>query len=169
MKSLPVAIRKQPTFTVIILALLSGCSTQSGINPKSAAPDTGYVDFYDNTSGRQWSVFRESPNDQVSVGVRSLKDDFIRVGSPPGTNRFKVVIRRGSIWDSSDSKSPFDQLTFAVNVTAGMVTPVNVRIVPLDTPSRTSSERYQLDVTVDEQVPFRPKVQMPYYHTAPLF
>lgn len=125
---------KSISFLAITLALFSGCSTPSGINPETPAPGTGYVDFIEPNGDRVFMVLRESPGGEVTAGTSSLKNDFMRLASPPGRHQFRVGLARkpdngGS--DFSISKSPTEQQLVSVDVRVGMITPVKVEFSPI--------------------------------------
>ena len=160
--------------------IFAGCSTPN-VNPPSPRADTGYVDFYTDSSFElMWEVKRA---DERTGEMRTVFSEFepvpgtiLRLAAPPGAHRFQV-------WFLNEATEGPQGVE--VRVENGKVTPVHVSLEAAGTTSverkeygfRGSAKRYGRGTKiVSEQnavykigavagVPetYRPKEQMPYF------
>src|SRR3954463_15837168 len=75
--------------------LIAGCASPD-VNPRTAKPGIGYVDFYaDDTSGLCWEIRQIETNDQVhgKILLQEFKrrtNDTIRLAVTPGSHRLQI-------------------------------------------------------------------------------
>lgn len=162
----------------------AGCSTPD-INPPAPRANTGYVDFYtDSTFDLSWVVKRA---DQKSGELRKVFSEFtplagniLRLAAPAGTNRFEVWI------SNKVTTGPQPVLVQVVNA---KVTPVHValtsagstgvenksyeyRPTPMATRRVTrlaTDEQQTWQIRLSAALPqdYQPKERMPYFSPPP--
>ncbi len=175
-------------FAVAATVTLSGCISllMDGVDPAQAAPNVGYVDFYSKSCDNlRWST-RVKTEDQFAEeqGTHELIGSTIRLERPVGTEIYFVSIIRGN----ADSKLPTESAAVQVQVTDGMVTPVQVscpatgqipvgyswvepygiNMIIQKTGTRMDSVR-TVELVAEPAMPFARKSDMPYACTTPLF
>ncbi len=107
----------------IILAA-SGC-TSPNVNPASARPDTGYVDFYcDNADNLYWDITDIKQNKKVFYEFDPIKEPILRVALKPGEYQLRINFLNHVISTPA---------TTEVDVHNGMITPVTVTLVAAGT------------------------------------
>jgi len=165
------------------LALVS-CGTSSP-NPRSPKANTGYVDFYtDSSLDLTWQVKRV---DDRSGELRTVYSDYepvqgtiLRLAAPPGAQQFQVWIVNRITTGPQELSVPVEN---------GQVTPVRVTLTPMGTnfvqnkvygfrPSykgygrgtkitREEEQVYQTAVAAEKPQPYRVKEQMSYFRVEP--
>jgi hypothetical protein len=167
------------------LALLSGCATPVDPNPRSAAADTGYVDFYcESDTDLSWDVLRFDPESGKMKPAYSkyapLPGNTLRVASPVGSQRFQVGIF---------NKANRGPVQVTAQVENGKVTPVEITLEHLGQAAvdrkrygfRGSAKGYlggtkiiseqndvvQLHAETRPTQPYQPREQMAYVKKAP--
>jgi len=105
--------------------LSAGCSTPD-VNPPAPRANTGYVDFYtDSSLGLSWKVKRASePRGEmrsVFSQFKPIEGNVLRVAAPAGTHRFEV-------WFSNQVTT--GPQTVLVEVANAKITPVHVTLTP---------------------------------------
>jgi hypothetical protein len=109
-----------------VLALcVPGCATQN-VNPPQARANTGYVDFHANPAGElSWEVARFDDRTQgfktVFSTLEPLPDEVLRLAFAPGHYRLRVTFLNRLIAQPAEVE---------VEVKDGMITPVQVALVP---------------------------------------
>jgi hypothetical protein len=114
---------------VLLLAaaglFVAGCASLN-VNPPQARANTGYVDFYADSSGElSWEVARFDDHTQ---GFRSVfskleppPDRALRLAFPPGHYRMRVTFMNRVVREPGLAE---------VEVKDGMITPVHVALIP---------------------------------------
>jgi hypothetical protein len=165
---------------MLVCLLLPGCAT-SDFNPASPRPNTGYVDFYtDSSMDLSWDV---KTLDQGNGAVRTVFSEFdavpgtiLRVAVAPGKQRFKVSF----INRATEGPQEVD-----VQVDNGKITPVHVVLSPVGTTMvdrqdyairgsakgygrkrkfySDTNQVYRLSLSAQPEQDYRVKEQMPYW------
>jgi hypothetical protein len=162
---------------------LASCASPD-LNPASPRPNTGYVDFYtDSSLGLSWQVkqFDEATGEARTVFSKfdPVPGTVLRLPSAPGKQRFQVWFTNRA------TKGPQE---VAVQVDDGKVTPVRVVLTPVGTTlvdqehyavrgsakgaGRRSkfttdvNQLYDIDATAQPAQAYRPKERMAYWSTA---
>ena len=163
---------------------LLGCGTSSP-NPKSPKANTGYVDFYtDSSLDLTWQVKRV---DARSGELRTVYSDYepvegtiLRLAAPPGPQQFQIWIVNRITTGPQEVRVPVEN---------GQVTPVHVTLTTAGTnfvqnkvfgfrPSakgygrgtkitREEEQVYQTAVEAEKPQPYRVKEQRPYFKPEP--
>lgn len=116
---------KTTFLALAVLGLLAGGCTSPNINPASAQPHTGYVDFYAvNADDLYWDITDVNRNKKVFYEFNPVKEPILRLAFKPGHYQLRVtflnhVITKPGVAD--------------VEVQDGMVTPVTVTLLPAGT------------------------------------
>jgi hypothetical protein len=106
---------------------ISGCaSSSSNLNPPQARANTGYVDFYADSSGElSWGVARFDDRSQTFKTVFSELEPppgrALRLAFPPGHYRLRVTFLNRVVREPG---------LVEVEVKDGMITPVHVTLTP---------------------------------------
>jgi hypothetical protein len=173
-----------PILAVAGCLALNGCGTNSP-NPHSPKPNTGYVDFYtDSSLDLTWQVKRR---DEANSELRTVLSDYqpvqgtiLRLAAPPGNHQFQIWIVNRITTGPQDVKVPIEN---------GQVTPVHVTLTPAGTnfvqnkvygfrPSakgygrgtkitREEERVYDTAAVAEKPQPYRVKEQMPYFQPEP--
>ena len=158
----------------------AGCSTPD-VNPASPRANTGYVDFYtDSSQGLSWEVKR---GDAQTGEMRTVFSEFkpvsgniLRLATPAGNHRFEV-------WFSNQVTT--GPQTVLVQVANARVTPVHVTLTPAGSTSVDSQsyvyrptvkatrrvskfvsgqqQTFQIGVVAAGLRDYQPKERMPYF------
>jgi hypothetical protein len=159
---------------------ITGCASPN-VNPPQARANTGYVDFYADSSGElSWEVARFDDHTQ---GFRSVFSDFeplpdraLRLAFPPGHYHLRVtfmnrVVRQPGLVE--------------LEVKDGLITPVHVALIPDGTTQVETKETriggtfkgrygrgtkfgsdestmYRISAEADAPMPYQVKERMPY-------
>jgi hypothetical protein len=162
--------------------LLPGCATRN-VNPDQARANTGYVDFYTDSSGElNWDVARFDDRAQNFKSVFSeLKpppEGVLRLAFVPGHHRLRVTFLNRVIAKPAEVE---------VEVQNGKITPVRVTLTAAGTAqvetkavnyggtakgrygqrtkySSDESVMYGLAAVADPPVAYQVKERMPYAH-----
>ncbi|HEY5913528.1 MAG TPA: hypothetical protein VJA21_23320 [Verrucomicrobiae bacterium] len=161
----------------------AGCRT-GDLNPPVPRANTGYVDFYTDSSGQlSWKVRRASePTGEMRTVFSEFKPipgNVLRLAAPPGTYRFEV-------WFSNQTTT--GPQTVVVQVADARVTPVHVTLAPAGSASvvgqsyeyrstaratrrvtKTSAQPqqvFQIGLTAGTPQAYQPKEQMSYWSVA---
>ena len=163
--------------TLAALALwVSGCATPN-LDPASARPRTGYVDFYAvNADDLCWDITDVPRDKKIFYEFNPVKEPVLRLAFKPGRYQLRVTFLNHAVTVPGVAD---------VEVQDGRVTPVTVTLLPAGTAlvetrsgqlggtyygrygRRTkigSSEAAAYEVSAEPQppVPFQPRAQMPY-------
>ena len=163
---------------------LASCST-TNLNPASPKANTGYVDFYtDSSLDLIWQVKR---GDGRAGELRTIFSDYepvqgtiLRLAASPGGQEFQVWIVNRITTGPQELK---------VQVEDGKITPVHVTLTSIGTnyvqnkvfgfrPSakgygrgtkitREEEQVYQVASVAEKAQPYRVKEQMPYFQAEP--
>ncbi len=119
-----------------------GCATQN-VNPPQARANTGYVDFHaDPADGLSWEVARFDARAQsfqiVFSKLEPLPDAVLRLAFAPGHYRLRVTFLNRVILQPAEVE---------VEVRDGMITPVQVALVPEGT-ALVESREYRVGPTI---------------------
>lgn len=157
---------------------LAGC-TSPNINPASARPGTGYVDFYAvNTNDLYWDITDVKRNQEVFSEFHPLGEPILRLAFKPGQYQLRVDFLNQVITTPG---------MVLINVRDGMITPVMVNLLPQGTTvvqtrntrvgstyygrygrrtriSDNESVNYEVSAKPQPPVPYQLKPQMPYAH-----
>jgi hypothetical protein len=156
------------------VVLAGGCAS-SNVNPAAARHDTGYVDFYTaGTNELYWDVTDIALNKKVFSEFSPLRSPILRLAFKPGQYQFQITFLNRVIAAAG---------TAEVEVRDGMVTPVIVTLLPMNSVVVQTKRSYHYSQfgrrtktgesqTVDYKIiaephsplPHRPKEQMPYFH-----
>jgi hypothetical protein len=160
-----------------LLGLLAGGCASPNVNPASARPHTGYVDFYaDDADNLWWDVTDVKQNKKVFYEFGPVKEPILRLAFKPGTYQLRVTFLNHAILVPGVAD---------VEVRDGLVTPVTVTLVPAGTvlvetkttaaggtyygrygrrTKISSNEAVNYEVSAEPQppIPFQPKARMPY-------
>jgi len=171
-----------PTLAVAIASLaLTGCST-SNPNPPTPRANTGYVDFYtDSSLGLAWEIkcAEEGKGDQLRTVFSKMEPvagTTLRLAASPGLRQYQVWIM---------NRVTAGPQPVQIRVENGKVTPVHVTLIPVSTNSVQSkrygfrpsakgygrgtkivseeSEVYDINATAGPPQPYRSKESMPYF------
>jgi hypothetical protein len=156
--------------------LAGGCASPN-VNPPTARPHTGYVDFYAvNADGLSWDITDLKRNQKVFYKFDPVTEPILRLALKPGQYPLRVTFLNHVVLQPGVAD---------VEVRDGMVTPVTVTLLPAGTAlvetrsgraggtyygrygRRTrikSNEAVSYEVIIEPQppVPFQPRAQMPY-------
>jgi hypothetical protein len=170
-------MKKQSLLALVVLGLLAGGCASPNINPASARPHTGYVDFYAvNADDLWWDITDVNRNKKAFYEFGPVKEPILRLAFKPGTYQLRVTFLNHAILVPG---------TADVEVRDGMVTPVTVTLLPAGTAlvetktgraggtyygrygrrtKITNTEAVSYEVSAESQppAPFQPKAQMPY-------
>jgi hypothetical protein len=180
MKSQLSMIKLHRVLAIAGCLVLTSCST-TNLNPSSPKANTGYVDFYtDSSLDLIWQVKR---GEDGAGELRTVFSDYepvpgtiLRLGSPPGEQRFQV-------WIVNRITTGPQELQ--VHVENGKVIPVHVTLTSIGTnyvqnkvfgfrPSakgygrgtkitREEEQVYQVASEAEKPQSYRVKEQMPYF------
>ena len=168
-------------FLATVICLVSaGCSTPN-VNPLAPRANTGYVDFYaDSSLELSWEVKRGSENTgemrTVFSELKPIEGTVLRLAAPPGRHRFQV-------WFMNQfTEGP--QIV-SVDVMDAKVTPIHVTLTLTGSaavdrkvygfrPSAKGygrgtkivteqNESFQIGAVAETPREYRPKEQMPYF------
>lgn len=122
----------------LLLLFGAGCASPN-VNPPTARPNTGYVDFYTETNSElAWQVQRFDPAAKqfkiVFADLDPLKDPILRLAFAPGEYRFQVTFLNRVIAKPAQ---------LDVRVEAGRIIPVQVTLTEAGTAfTQTKSTTY---------------------------
>ena len=157
--------------------LLAGGCASPNLDPASARPHTGYVDFYAvNADDLYWDITDVNRNKKVFYKFDPVREPILRLAFKPGRYPLRVTFLNHVILKPGVAD---------VEVRDGMVTPVTVTLLPAGTvlveTERTqvggtyygrygrrtkisSNEAVSYEVSAEPQPPvsFQPKARMPY-------
>ena len=159
---------------------ISGCASPN-VNPPQARVNTGYVDFYaDSSEELNWQVRRFDDRtgsfQHVFSELKPPQDGFLRLAFAPGSHRLQVTFLNRVI---------VKPVEVEVQVQDGRITPVRVTLTAAGVSLvRTREEnvggvgsrrygrhakigadetaRYDLSAVAESPVAYQPKGQMPY-------
>jgi hypothetical protein len=167
-KSLPV---------LAVLGLLAGGCAAPNLNPASARPHTGYVDFYAvNADDLSWDITDVQRNKKVFYEFDPVREPILRLAFKPGQYQLRVTFLNHAVTMPGMAD---------VEVQDGLVTPVTVTLLPAGTAlvetrsgqaggtyygrygrrtkiSSTEADGYEVSAEPQPPVPFQPRAQMPY-------
>lgn len=170
-------MKAKSLLTLAALGLLAGGCASSNVNPASARPHTGYVDFYAvNADDLYWDITDVNRNKKAFYEFGPVKEPILRLAFKPGTYQLRVTFLNHAILVPGVAD---------VEVQDGMVTPVTVTLLPAGTAlietksgqvggtyygrygrrtkiSNTGAVSYEVSAEPQPPVPFQPKAQMPY-------
>jgi hypothetical protein len=170
-----------PTLAIALASLaLGGCST-SNPNPPTPRANTGYVDFYtDSSLGLTWEIkcAEEGNVDQLRTVFSKMEPvpgTTLRLASSPGLHQYQVWIM---------NRVTAGPQPVQIQVENGKVTPVHVTLSPVSTNSVQSkkfgfrpsakgygrgtkivseeSEVYDINAAAGSPQPYQSKESMPY-------
>jgi hypothetical protein len=168
-------------FTLLLCSVFFGCAS-SNINPAQPRTNTGYVDFYSNSTNLSWQVMRFDEDSKEFKNVFTqygpLPDRVLRLALAPGQHRLQVLILNRIVQEPAE---------VAVEVQDGKVTPVRIKLIEAGTSNIQTKETsaggtafgrygrrtkfrvdetatYQLSATADSPVDYQVKERMPYAH-----
>ena len=160
-----------------MLGLLAGGCAAPNVNPVSARPYTGYVDFYAvNADHLCWDITDIKRNKKVFYEFNPVQEPILRLAFKPGRYQLRVTFLNHAVTVPGVAD---------VEVQDGKVTPVTVTLVSAGTVlvetrdgrlagtyygrlgrrtkiSNTDAISYEVSVEPQPPVPFQPKAQMPY-------
>lgn len=160
-----------------LLGLLAGGCATPNLNPASARPHTGYVDFYAvNADNLCWDITNVRRNKKVFYEFNPVRESILRLAFKPGHYRLRVAFLNHVILQPG---------VVDVEVRDGMVTPVTVTLLPAGTAlvetqtgqvsgtyygrygrmtkiRDTEAVGYEVGVEPQPPVPFQLRDQMPY-------
>ena len=158
------------------LLLAGGCAS-SNVNPASARPHTGYVDFYAvNADDLSWDITDVKRGRKVFYEFDPVKEPILRLAFKPGQYQLRVTFVNHAVIQPGLAD---------VEVREGMVTPVTVALLPAGTAlvedrsgkaggtyyghfgrrtkiSSNETTGYEVAAEPQPPVPFQPKAQMSY-------
>jgi len=162
---------------LVLLGLLAGGCASPNLNPASARPGTGYVDFYAvNADDLSWDITDVKRDKKVFYEFDPVKESILRLAFKPGQYQLRVTFLNHVVLQPGACD---------VEVRDGMVTPVTVTLLPAGTAlvetrtgqagstyygrygrrtKITSNEAASYEVSAEPQpaVPFQPRALMPY-------
>jgi hypothetical protein len=160
-----------------MLGLLAGGCASPNVNPASARPHTGYVDFYAvDADNLWWDVTDINRNKKVFYEFGPVQEPILRLAFKPGTYPLRVTFLNHPILVPGVAD---------VEVRDGMVTPVTVTLVPAGTVlvetkttqtggtyygrygrrtkiRDTEAVNYEVSAEPQPPLPYQPKAHMPY-------
>src|ERR1700690_280947 len=108
-----------------VLSLLAGGCASPNLNPPSARPHTGYVDFYAvNADDLCWDITNVKRNKKVFYEFNPVKEPILRLAFKPGQYQLRVTFLNHVVVQPGVAD---------VEVRDGMVTPVTVTLLPAGT------------------------------------
>ena len=167
----------QSLLALALLGLLAGGCATPNLDPASARPHTGYVDFYAvNADDLCWDITDVRRNKKIFYEFNPVKESILRLAFKPGRYQLRVAFLNHAVTVPGVAD---------VEVRDGMVTPLTVTLVPAGTAlvethssqagstyygrfgRRTkinSSEAVAYEVSAEPQspVPFQVRDRMPY-------
>jgi len=157
------------------LMALGGCATRD-VNPQTAKPGRGYVDFYTQPKTESWwkvEVFDAAKQTyrEFSAEFKGPEEDIFRVEAPPGRYRARIA------FVNRFTEAPAE---VEVAVRAGMITPVPVALEMAGASNiRTVEDRaggslrkkvtdrpetvWKISAAAKAALPYAPKAQMAYW------
>lgn len=159
-----------------VLLLAGGCASPN-LNPASARPHTGYVDFYAvNADDLSWEITDVQRNKKVFYEFDPVKESILRLAFKPGQYQLRVTFLNHAILVPGVAD---------MEVRDGMVTPVTVTLLPAGTAlvetksgqaggtyygrygrrtriKNNEAASYEVSAEPQPPVPFQPRAQMSY-------
>ncbi|MFZ0827771.1 MAG: hypothetical protein WAO02_10145 [Verrucomicrobiia bacterium] len=163
--------------TLALLGLLAGGCASANLDPASARPGTGYVDFYAvNADDLSWDITDAKRDKKVFYEFDPVKESILRLAFKPGRYQLRVTFLNHVILKPGVAD---------VEVRGGMVTPVTVTLLPAGTAlvetrsgqagstyygrygrrtriGSNEAESYEVSAETQPSVPFQPRAQMSY-------
>jgi hypothetical protein len=159
------------------LGLLAGGCASPNVNPASARPGTGYVDFYaDNADGLWWNITDVKGNQTIFYETSPVPGPILRLAFMPGQYQLRVTVLNHAVIAPGVTD---------VEVQDRRVTPVTVTLLPAGTVMvetkqahaggtyygrygrrtkirDTEAVNYEVIAEPQPLLPYQPKAQMPY-------
>lgn len=173
-------MKKSPAnIAILCILLLCGCATKN-VNPPTARPQTGYVDFYaDDISPLCWHIEQTDPKGNAKTIFEQfapMTERIVRLAFVPGSYQLHVAFLNRAIVEPGSVE---------LLVEDSEITPVRVTLVETGkTMLETRRERvgstfygrtgrstrigaaesglFRIDVEAQAPLPYRTKVHMPY-------
>jgi hypothetical protein len=169
-------MRLHPSILLMAGLLTTGCAS-SNINPPTAKPNTGYVDFFvEERDDLHWQVKDVSRNQKLFYEFEPIEGGVLRLALAPGRHTLQVRFLNLVVLDPQAN---------AIEVRDGMITPVLVtledagtvhvrekeeqwtasysgrrgRVTKITTPE---SDAYRVVLQPAAPVPYKMKNEMPY-------
>lgn len=163
---------------VAVAGILAGGCASPDVNPATARPHTGYVDFYAvNADNLCWDIRDAQGNKKLFYEFHPVSESILRLAFKPGHHKLRVTFLNHAIIRPGIAD---------VDVFDGKVTPVTVTLLPAGTvlvenrdawaggtyygrygrrTRITSNEAASYEVSAEprEPLPYEPKSQMPYF------
>lgn len=156
--------------------VVGGCASPN-VNPASARPHTGYVDFYvTNTNDVYWDITDLKTNKKIYYKFAPFEESILRLALAPGQYQLQINFLNHVI----ETPGMAD-----VEVADGMITPMMVSLLPAGSvivqskglqagtamygrsgqimvTSHTEAASYDIDAEPQAQVPYQTKAKMSY-------